>query len=227
MLIVLDDSTPQFGFAGIVYSEVDKQDISNRNFKEITRLLAVKEAEIYQTKTEETAEKENKKEVIDRINDSLELKEVISDLKSREKFNKRIAMGCYSIGTAVIIIGAILAYFSVNNISSDKNSYYYIYVGAKNLAIIGLLILCSRYTFNIGNIFMEEGVKKADRLHAIHYGKFFLESFREKLFFEEMKDLFKDWNMNSKPSLLNNPDQMAADRCGARQSLAKPWVQRK
>jgi len=82
-------------------------------------------------------------------------------------------MGCYSIGTAGIIKGAILAYFSVNNISSDKNSYYYIYVGAKNLAIIGLLILCSRYTFNIGNIFMEEGVKQADRLHAIHYGNFF------------------------------------------------------
>ncbi|NGY76303.1 hypothetical protein F6Y02_07990 (plasmid) [Bacillus megaterium] len=135
-------------------------------------------------------------------------------------------MGCYSIGTAGIIIGAILAYFSLNNISSDKNSYYYIYVGAKNLAIIGLLILCSRYTFNIGNIFMEEGVKQADRLHAIHYGRFFRILPRE-IIFEEMKDLFKDWNMDSKPSLLNNPDPMAADRCGARQSLAKPWVQRK
>jgi len=35
LLIVLDDSTPKFGFAGIAYSEVDKQDISNGNFKEI------------------------------------------------------------------------------------------------------------------------------------------------------------------------------------------------
>lgn len=211
LLIVIDDSTPQYGFEGIGYSEVDKKDILNGNFKEINRLLAIKETEMYQTKIEETAEKESKKAVIERITDSLELKEVISDLKNREKFNKRIAMGCYSIGTAGIIIGAFLAYFSVSNIPSDKNSYYYIYIGLKNLAIIGLLILCSRYTFNIGKIFMEEGVKQADRLHAIHYGKFFLESFREKLSFEEMKDLFKDWNMDNKPSPPNNPDPMAAD----------------
>jgi len=211
MLIVIDDSTPQFGYGGIGYYEVDKNDILKGNFDELTSFLAIKETEMYQTKIEETAEKESKKAVIERITDSLELKEVISDLKNREKFNKRIAMGCYSIGTAGIIIGAFLAYFSASNIPSDKNSYYYIYIGLKNLAIIGLLILCSRYTFNIGKIFMEEGVKQADRLHAIHYGKFFLDSFREKLSFEEMKDLFKDWNMDNKPSPPNNPDPMAAD----------------
>ena len=58
---------------------------------------------------------------------------------------------------------------------------------------------------------MEEGIKQADRLHAIHYGKFFLESFQEKLSFEEIKELFKDWNMDNRSNTLNNSDTTAAD----------------
>lgn len=59
---------------------------------------------------------------------------------------------------------------------------------------------------------MEEGVKQADRLHAINYGKFFLDSFQEKLSFGEMKELFKDWNMDNKPSPLNNLDPLAENQ---------------
>ncbi|MGG0419658.1 toll/interleukin-1 receptor domain-containing protein [Priestia aryabhattai] len=211
-VIAIDDANPQFGFGNMGYFEVDKNNILNEKFGEITTILELKKSEMYQAEKEATAEKESKKEVVQRISDSPELKKVISDLKSREKFSKGIAMACYIIGIAGIIAGAILAYLSVNNIPSDnKNSYYYIYIGAKNLAIIGILILCSRYTFNIGKIYMEEGVKQADRLHAIHYGKFFLESFQEKLSFEEMKELFKDWNMDNRPIPLNNSDPTAAD----------------
>ncbi|MHC5534759.1 toll/interleukin-1 receptor domain-containing protein [Priestia megaterium] len=211
-VVAIDDANPQFGFGNIGYFEADKSNILNENFGEITKILEVKKSEMYLAEKEATAEKESKKEVVQRISDSPELKKVISDLKKREKFSKGIAMACYFIGIAGIIGGAILAYLSVYNIpSNNTNSYFYIYIGIKNLAIIGVLILCSRYTFNIGKIYNEEGVKQADRLHAINYGKFFLESFQEKLSFEEMKELFKDWNMDNKPLSPNTLDTSAVD----------------
>ena len=211
ILIAIDNTSLPDYFMGIPYCEISQTDLLTGNFEEITSLLSKKESEIYQAQKEEAAEKESKKEVVQRISDSPELKKVISGLRIREWLNKGIAIICYLIGIAGIFIGAKLAYSSVSTIPNDGNSYYYMYIGAKNLAIIGLLILCSRYTFNIGKIFMEEGVKQADRLHAINYGKFFLDSFQEKLTFKEMKELFKDWNMDNRPSPLNNPDPMGAD----------------
>ncbi|MEO2222653.1 toll/interleukin-1 receptor domain-containing protein [Priestia megaterium] len=194
-----------------LYLNVSKDEIEEGDFKKILYHLARQEALAYEAKKTTAAEKEIKQEVIKRISDSSQLKEVILDLKNKENINKRIAMGCYFAGIAGIIFGAVLAYLSVSNIPGDRKSYYYIYIGAKNLAIIGVLILCSRYTFNIGKIYMDEAVKHSDRLHAIHYGKFFLESFQEKLTFEEMKELFKDWNMDNKPTTPTTLDPTATD----------------
>ncbi|MED4156637.1 toll/interleukin-1 receptor domain-containing protein [Priestia aryabhattai] len=209
--ILIDDAfIPPF-LKGVKCKRLSSIDIRKGELTELTNFLSFKEKLLLQQQGIEAAEKEIKQEVIKRISDSSQLKEVILDLKNKEKINKRIAMGCYFAGIAGIIFGAVLAYLSVSNIPGDKKSYYYVYIGAKNLAIIGVLILCSRYTFNIGKIYMDEAVKHSDRLHAIHYGKFFLESFQEKLTFEEMKELFKDWNMDNKPTSPNTLDPTAAD----------------
>ena len=41
---------------------------------------------------------------------------------------------------------------------------------------------------------MNESLKNADRIHAISFGKFYLQVFSEDLKPEDLKDVFKDWN---------------------------------
>lgn len=47
---------------------------------------------------------------------------------------------------------------------------------------------------------MNESLKVSDRIHAISFGKFYLQVFEQSLTPEELKDIFRDWNINNQSS---------------------------
>ena len=44
---------------------------------------------------------------------------------------------------------------------------------------------------------MDESLKNSDRIHAISFGKFYLQAFGNDATPEEVKDVFQHWNISS------------------------------
>ena len=44
---------------------------------------------------------------------------------------------------------------------------------------------------------MSESLKIADRIHAISFGKFYLQIFKNNLNPNDIKEIFRDWNINN------------------------------
>lgn len=56
---------------------------------------------------------------------------------------------------------------------------------------------------------MSESLKIADRIHAISFGKFYLQVFNDKINPDEIKEIFRDWNINNQ--LNNFSNQSSSD----------------
>jgi response regulator RpfG family c-di-GMP phosphodiesterase len=56
---------------------------------------------------------------------------------------------------------------------------------------------------------MSESLKIADRIHAISFGKFYLQVFNDRINPEEIKEIFRDWNINNQTNNFSN--QSASD----------------
>ncbi|WP_455931036.1 toll/interleukin-1 receptor domain-containing protein [Priestia aryabhattai] len=207
-----DDIEPVDSFGYLTFFKIKRDEALSCALQiHKTMLTYKKNLAIEEKKEQEEQEKQLKQKVVRKIiSDNGLLERVIIDLKEREKRDKKTAIVCYSAGIVAIIIGAILIYSEINTISERDSLYYYIYLGLKNLVLIGLIIAFSKYAIDLGKSYMNEGIKQADRLHAIKYGQFLLESFEEQLSLSEMKDLFKDWNINN-GSTFNGPDQNEFD----------------
>ena len=51
---------------------------------------------------------------------------------------------------------------------------------------------------------MSESLKIADRIHAISFGKFYLQVFNDKINPDEIKEIFRDWNINNQMNNFSN-----------------------
>jgi len=141
------------------------------------------------------AEKYKEKQAQIKTSAASYVQESISELSKREQRLKFQAFIWYIIGFLALISGIIIAVVMVNtNLVDLKTTIGIIYIVLKNLFIIGLLVAASRYAFNLGKTYMNESLKNADRIHAISFGKFYLQVFSEDLKSEDLKDVFKEWN---------------------------------
>ncbi|BAU29587.1 TIR domain-containing protein [Aneurinibacillus soli] len=216
--IVIGDVLPPNSYFEINWARISSNRIDELHecIKKIEHVISVFESKITEIKEQEETQKEEKQKVVKRVIESQVLKDVLFGLRMREIINKFIALLFYILTVGLLVGAARLAYYTILDTVKDikdTNLYYYIYIGLKNLVIIGLLITSSRYSFKLGQVLMREGVRQGDRLHAINYGKFFLSSFQDRLSFEEMKDLFKDWNIdNNKESKGTVVDDMDSVR---------------
>jgi len=131
------------------------------------------------------------------------VQESISELSKREKVLKFQATTWYIIGFIALILGIGVALYLVRiNEEELKSTIGIIYLILKSLFAIGLLVAASRYAFNLGKTFMNESLKNADRIHAISFGKFYLQVYGANIKPEDLKDVFKDWNTTQESPFL-------------------------
>ena len=131
------------------------------------------------------------------------VQESISELNKRENRLKFQAGLWYIIGFASLIGGISIAAFLVKTNQNELTSTIgIVYLILKSLLIIGLLVAASRYAFNLGKTYMNESLKNADRIHAISFGKFYLQVFGTNIKPEDLKDVFKDWNTNQESAFI-------------------------
>ena len=134
--------------------------------------------------------------------------ETISDLTKREKYQRKTALFWYILGFVSLISGIFVAFWfstiTLNAFKEQENWSLTIFYGLKSIFIIILLVAASKYSFTLAKSYMSESLKIADRIHAISFGKFYLQVFNDRIDPEEIKEIFRDWNINNQTNNFTN-----------------------
>lgn len=192
--------------------------LNDGNFNASVKLIDQTIATSYGRK-EAVEEKENnqREKIESKAGDYIDL--AISELKKRERGNSIIAHVWYIIGFSTLLTGVVFAVMGLQSLEKVVAQNYWLYVIMifKSLIIVGLLIACSKYAFELGKTHMNEALRNADRTHAISFGKFYLQAFGDRIASpEEIKDIFQNWNIDKDSAFQkldsNNYDPKLVDK---------------
>lgn len=78
----------------------------------------------------------------------------------------------------------------------------------KGLVAVALLAGLAKYAFLLGNSYMQEALKNADRRHAINFGKFYLESYGAAAEWSQVKEAFEHWNITGTNAFKKTEESM-------------------
>lgn len=130
---------------------------------------------------------------------------VLDRLKSIERRNKIYAFILYAL-SAIVLIATIaiaitfLGRTDVRDVTAEKIAI----VGGTYLIISVLVISFSKFLFTLAKSFMVEAIRCSDRIHAISFGKFYIEAFNEKVTREEVIKIFSSWNIDNGATVFRN-----------------------
>ncbi|MBE7689054.1 hypothetical protein F6A46_12565 [Tenacibaculum finnmarkense genomovar ulcerans] len=136
------------------------------------------------------------------------ISETIKELEKRESYQRTVSIVWYIVGFLSIVIGVAVAIWLTTSgivLNNEKENWSLtIFYSIKSMFIIILLITASKYCFNLAKSYMSESLKIADRIHAISFGKFYLKIFKNNLNPNDIKDIFRDWNINNQENNFSN-----------------------
>ncbi|MDO6515319.1 hypothetical protein [Neptuniibacter sp. 2_MG-2023] len=129
----------------------------------------------------------------------------VAALKEKEKsFSDKAANwnshGSISLGLAIAsAIGALIyGGFEFNSAAKENIDWFFFsFLLIKGLIVVSLFGAFAKHAYNIGNAYMHESLKRSDRMHAINFGKLYLEVYGNEVSQNDMKSIFENWNMNS------------------------------
>ena len=148
----------------------------------------------------------------ERLTESIEtegyqyLDNTINDLKSQAKVNKIISFVCYVL--SFIALAALLVFvykrfcgFAYAEAIVDVN--YTIVICIEAIVLSTLAVTLSRFLFLLGKSFMVESIRFYDRAHAIGLGKLYLNLYKGKFRWSELRDVLQSWNIDGGSSFRN------------------------
>lgn len=128
--------------------------------------------------------------------------DAIEELKDREEQNSKLGVRWYVAGYSSLVIAAIIALgllvYGLIKGEALTDWGILVFLSFKAIILIVLLIALSKYSFNLGKSYMHESLKNGDRIHAISFGKFYLQAFGKGASPEDVKEVFQHWNIDSK-----------------------------
>lgn len=126
------------------------------------------------------------------------IKEAELRLTQKEVTLKRNANFWYCLGYFSLLTGVIAAFLLISEtLGKDSNLNILLLLSMKGLVGVGLLIASSKYAFTLGKSYMSESLKNSDRLHAISFGKFYLQAYGSDATAQDVKEVFQHWNMDN------------------------------
>lgn len=136
---------------------------------------------------------EHKKSTDSYIDDS------ISILKSKERKFHNINISLTIIGGLSFVLAIVYLIWGEINIDQEIpiTTNNLIYLFSKRFIIVGFFIGVTKFCFSLSKTYMNESLKNSDRHHAILFGKFFINTFKGTVTKDELKEVFKDWNINN------------------------------
>lgn len=115
-------------------------------------------------------------------------------LEKKQTSAKRVYYIWNVIGFVTLVISAFFLLSNFSEINIDFNSGQTIAVIIKSILIVSFLIAMSRYSFLMGKIALDESITLGERIHAISFGKVFIQMFSDDFTKEEMYKVFENWN---------------------------------
>lgn len=133
------------------------------------------------------------------------VEEAIQQLKEREnnlglKANIWNVIGWSSLVSGVVVAVALLILTISGSEGSAMGWPEFAFLSLKSLVIVALLVASAKYAFSLAKSYMIESLKNADRIHAISFGKFFLQAFGDNVDTKEVKEVFQHWNISNTSS---------------------------
>ncbi|MBB4184781.1 hypothetical protein GGE07_001407 [Sinorhizobium terangae] len=125
--------------------------------------------------------------------------DAIETQKKEGKNNKLVAYLCYLGGALSLFAGLVLTIEALQRAMDPKtvlDPARMIAAGIANIVAIGFLGALAKYGYSLGRSFMSEALKSADRIHAIHFGQFYLKAYGSRLSPEEVREAFANWNID-------------------------------
>lgn len=124
-----------------------------------------------------------------------EAEERLNNKESSLKFNANL---WYWAGYIALILGVAAAFFLINEtLGENLDTTKIALLSLKGIIGVGLLVASSKYAFTLGKSYMNESLKNSDRLHAISFGKFYLQAYGDVATPEDVKDVFQHWNIDN------------------------------
>ena len=124
------------------------------------------------------------------------IKEAEERLTKKEVSLKLSANVWYAVGYGALILGVLAAFLLIKESLGGKvDTTGIVLLSIKGLIGVGLLVASSKYAFSLGKSFMNESLKNSDRLHAISFGKFYLQAYGDVVTPEDVKEVFQHWNI--------------------------------
>ena len=161
--------------------------------EKIRLILAAHEEKIKKDEQERKASEEKVKTGLSNY-----IADVFVNLKESEKRNKRFAFWLYfvSIISLVTTICIAVLFFTKGAQYADNITALIVY-GVICLFIVIMLISLSKLLFILAKSFMVEAIRCSDRIHAISFGKFFLDAYGAEATREEVLEAFSSWNIDN------------------------------
>ena len=122
-------------------------------------------------------------------------------LETREAHYRRKAKHWSIHGSIVLVlaitgtIGISLYGYAYGESLSELAWQNMLFVSFKGLVALGVLGLWAKHAFTVSNAYMHEAIKRADRAHAINFGKLYLEIYGNSVDRKELIDIFENWNI--------------------------------
>lgn len=127
------------------------------------------------------------------------IQETIGTLEKKESELKISANRWYALGFIALLLGVgIAAFITLKGIDITGTWVDIILFAVKASFLILLLLSASKYSFNLAKTYMNESLKNSDRIHAISFGKFYLQVFGDAIDKADIKEVFREWNLEQK-----------------------------
>ncbi|CAH6880156.1 conserved hypothetical protein [Vibrio chagasii] len=135
-------------------------------------------------------------EFVNKAVETLKVKEKEFSDKSSD-WNKQ---GMFALGAAIVsaVGGLIYGGFEFNSAAKDNIDWFFFsFLLLKGLIVVTLFGAWAKHAYSIGNAYMHESLKRSDRMHAINFGKLYLEVYGNDVSQADMKAIFENWNLDS------------------------------
>lgn len=189
----------------------------------LTAELTIKESQLNELLREAEAERAKYTEESRNAIQSNSRKFVVSALETLgAKENKfHFISGVWAvIGAGSLFFGVVFAIctmiYSADSYHQSGNTGlgYYLFSLFRGLIVVGVFGLLSRYAFIFSNSYMHESLKVGERVHAIKFGEFYLDTYGSEAKWDQVKEAFAQWNISGQSAFSKqdsgSPDFSAA-----------------
>ena len=175
--------------------EIDAVELTNA-LEEIQGSLLAKQ-EIAQKEIE--AAREIASEKVEEVKRNLVefIDEVFPRLEKNEKRDRRIALILYTLAVLFLAAAVLFSVIKVRAMSSNPAVLQSVEQIVSNILTLAIVVALSRLSFTLGKAFITNSLRSGDRIHAISFGKFFIQAYGDEASRDEIRAVFSEWNIDT------------------------------